>query len=255
MVDKKIAICTVIKDEHQYLQEWIEYHKNLGIEYFYIYEDEGSSSHSDICNKFNNVQLSKVTDFVELNGRGSKQKQLFNKFIETYQSILDYVFFIDVDEFVTFSSSYDMESLIDICDKYGSVLLAWKMYGADGHIDNPNTPVVETFTRPIPIRDFNPRFHCKSFVKLGGGNAFYNVMKTHHCHISAVPVFSGKNDMYTKCWLNHYITKSWEEWCNRLFRRGLIVPNLRKVDDFFMYNGDMYHMRDELKKKPYFKVQ
>jgi hypothetical protein len=38
----------MIKNEHQYLKEWIDYHLNLGIDAIYLAEDITSDSHKEI---------------------------------------------------------------------------------------------------------------------------------------------------------------------------------------------------------------
>lgn len=48
----KTCIITIIKDEQPYLEQWIKYHINIGIDTFFIYEDFFSSSHRKICDKF-----------------------------------------------------------------------------------------------------------------------------------------------------------------------------------------------------------
>lgn len=51
--------------------------------------------------------------------------------------------------------------------------------------------------------------------------------------------------------LDHYFTKSWEDWVLRL-KRGNITQNasaLRTVDAFFQYNPELLPYRDELVKK------
>jgi hypothetical protein len=53
----KTAICTIIKNEHDYLEELLNYHLNLGIDEIYLYEDNGSLSHSEIVSKYNSVHL------------------------------------------------------------------------------------------------------------------------------------------------------------------------------------------------------
>ena len=46
-----LCICQLIKDEQQYIEEWIEYHHNLGFNKFYLIEDWNSSSHKEILQK------------------------------------------------------------------------------------------------------------------------------------------------------------------------------------------------------------
>lgn len=251
MDDVKIAICAVIKDEHQYLDEWIVYHKNLGIEYIHLYEDEGSNSHEDICSKYKNVILHKLLDFITYKkGKESKQLNLYNRFIFQYFNKYDYVFFIDLDEFVTFENGYNINHLINICNKNGAVLLYWKYYGANGIIDNPNCNVLDAYTKPsYKINDTlslnSNDYPYKSFVRLKGQYK-NNYMKHHHIHCLATPIESGK---YTICWINHYITKSWEEWVDKITKKGQIVSNYRKLEDFFIYNEDLINKKEELLSK------
>ena len=54
----KTSIRAIIKDEHQFLEEWIEWHLGLGFDVIYLFEDKGSNSHEEICEKYSNVYLS-----------------------------------------------------------------------------------------------------------------------------------------------------------------------------------------------------
>jgi hypothetical protein len=44
----KTKIITLVKDEQEYLEEWINYHLNLGFDVIEIYEDLESTSHAGI---------------------------------------------------------------------------------------------------------------------------------------------------------------------------------------------------------------
>ena len=57
-----LCICQLIKDEQQYIEEWIEYHHNLGFNKFYLIEDWNSSSHKEILQKYDYVELHKLLD-------------------------------------------------------------------------------------------------------------------------------------------------------------------------------------------------
>lgn len=56
----KVGICTIIKDEQDYLEEWIEYHLSLGFTGIYLFEDITSTSHKSICSKYTEVSLSSI---------------------------------------------------------------------------------------------------------------------------------------------------------------------------------------------------
>lgn len=253
MKNKVVTICAILKDEHQYLKEWINYHLNIGVDQIYLYEDVTSKTHIDITKDYDDVHLMSMGDFIDMDNCLEKQRDTYNKFIETYKDNIDYAFFIDIDEFVDFADDYTLEDLINQCDEWGAVLLPWKYYGACGNVDNPKTDVVTTYHTYTPIKfPKNPngcKLMAKAFVNMKEGR-----MKHIHYHTHSVPIVPWDNeDLYTKCWLNHYITKSWEEWCNRLFVRGQNMA-LRKPDEFFDYNPDMLPIKEELYKKDCFKI-
>ena len=52
-----IVICSLIKDEHLFLDEWLQWHLNLGFEKIYLFEDVNSKSHKSIADKYSNVVL------------------------------------------------------------------------------------------------------------------------------------------------------------------------------------------------------
>lgn len=252
MLDRKIvAICAILKDEHQYLKEWIEHHLSLGVDCIYLYEDINSKSHSDIVNKYENVYLSLIKDFVDLPIGGEKQLGVYNQFIIKYRCYIDYAFFIDIDEFVIFENGYTIESLIKICDEKGPVLLPWKHYGANGFIDNPKTNLMSTYVKESHIEFPKTINECKLLSKTFTALTIGRLRHIHYCTNSKPIVPYDSENIYQICWINHYITKSWEEWCNRLFVRGQNNTLIRKIDDFFIYNPDMLPLKDELYNKPY----
>lgn len=236
----------MIKDEQDYLKEWIEYHLNVGIADIYLYEDDiaKSTSHEEVCKEYPNVHLGKFTDLVKPHKRlRNKQCELFNAFLREYHEKVDYVAFIDVDEFIAFGDGYVMEDLINACDKRGAIILPWRCFGANGLIENPTHKVVETFTCEAVVNRVDPNAY-KSFVKVKDVEGGY--MLNHHLHNMAGR-FHPELVRYKKFWLNHYITKSFREYCDKLFLRGDIM-NIRRIEDFFIYNQDMIERKNELLK-------
>ncbi len=63
----KSIICAIIKDEHKYLKEWIDYHLNLGFSKIFLFEDYGSKSHASITESYPSVLLESLdnTQFVD----------------------------------------------------------------------------------------------------------------------------------------------------------------------------------------------
>ena len=44
----KIAVCAIFKDEGPYLLEWLAFHKLIGVDLFFLYDNDSSDGGSDI---------------------------------------------------------------------------------------------------------------------------------------------------------------------------------------------------------------
>lgn len=148
MKQYKTAICAILKNEHQYLDEWINHHLNVGFNEIYLYEDFGSKSHDIIADKYSNVHLiSLSTIFDEIKYlHNNKQTALYIYFYQNYKNVFDYTAFIDIDEFIMFEDGYGLQSLLNEYQNYNGIYLFWKMYNANGIIDNPKSNLVSTYT-------------------------------------------------------------------------------------------------------------
>ena len=54
----KTAICAIAKHENVYINDWVNYHLNLGFDHIYIYDDNSSSGIRETLNeltRFKNI--------------------------------------------------------------------------------------------------------------------------------------------------------------------------------------------------------
>lgn len=234
----KFAICVIIKDERDYLDEWLTWHFNIGFDAIHLYEDYGSESHKDIIDKYPNAFLHSFEECNHVSGH--KQETMMYHFIKKYKGVYDWCAFIDIDEFIEFEEGYNLEKLCGEFGKYNGIMLTQKMYGFNGHIKKPQGMVQENFKKdPHPY--FAAWRHCrmKTIVNMNKDNI---VVKNapHRVRGAVFTDFSNNlkwEDCYEKAWYNHYFTKSYEEWCNRFAKRGDVVPGNRKFYEFYYVNG------------------
>lgn len=265
----KSCILTVIKNEHEYLDEWITYHLDLGIDHLFIFEDIDSDSHKEICDKY----VDKVTLGSVLNVLNDAQKQEAKELKQTkkwnaqhlyFRNTINYIkqlskydwcFIIDNDEFITLENNSDkFNDVLDLYKDYDAVIMQWKCYGANGLINKPdytNKGVIDIYTKEISGR-LPDRLDSlvKTCYNLNTYNSsfFYN---QHHpnnncnwCNTDfrktiGVPCF---NNIY----IRHYITKSWEEYVWKRKTRGFMWGGTRGLDVFFQINSDMVYIKEEL---------
>lgn len=248
----KTAICAIIKDEHLFLKEWIDWHLGLGFNAIHLFEDKGSKSHEEIAKEYNNVFLRRYEDDEEVqellmaDGSCSRQLVLYTWFGDTYKNIYDWVAFIDIDEFINFTEDYNLQKLCDEFEPHSTVLLNWKFMGASGHIKRPTCGVVKAYTKEEPPMRIE-RFHLhKSFCNLKRWCGFTNCLHRGANYVNTNHENDHMTLYYTKAWINHYFTKSWEDWCDRIFKRGDVQKAHRILSDFFDANPSMEKYKRDL---------
>lgn len=251
----KTAICAIIKDEHAYLKEWIDWHLGIGFTDIHLLEDSGSSSHAEITSKYKNVFLRRyatdkdIQEGFKAYTKGNNQERLYFWFCDNFNDEYDWVACIDVDEFVFFENGYSLAMLCEEFSESPAVLLYWKMMGANGHIKKPDAKVVEAYTKQALLLQGEECWCYKSFINLKRYQGFTNL----HLACGAVKTnyMANPDDLYVgesfdKAWINHYFTKSWEEWCNRIYKRGGTINGHRTLSQFFEVNVDMKHLKKQL---------
>lgn len=243
----KTAICAIIKDEHLFLEEWIEWHLGLGFDAIHLFEDKGSKSHEKICAKYSNVYLRRyendeqVQKLLEAQGSSSRQHLLYDWFAREYKDTYDWAAFIDLDEFMMFSNSYNLFKLCEEFEPYSAVLLNWRMMGASGRISKPTCGVIEAYTRECNFCGDDYNWAYKSFVNLKRFQGFHDLhlaigyVNTHHNN-------DKDEHYYDKAWLNHYFTKSLDDWTERIFKKGGTQNGHRKLSHFFECNPEMKYL-------------
>lgn len=245
----KTAICACIKNEHEYLKEWIEYHLTLGFDHIYLYEDFNSISHNDIVKQYCNVTLLPISIVINNNCIDSRQMDSVNYSLEKFKDLYDWIAFIDVDEFIRLESGITLHQLLNEYCEYDGIYLSWKMFGASNHIKKPNGGIQENYTIPelsINFCDFfGHKYLHKSIANLNKNPKFENI----HSVMGGINMDGesfGKIGIYHTAWIDHYFTKSWEEWCNRILKRGDICKGVRRLSLFFSVNPSLKYLEQEL---------
>lgn len=256
----KTCICTVIKDEQEYLEDWIKYHLELGIDKIFILEDIDSTSHKYITDKYiDNVELYTYDKF----GFTEKQKQLtlLNTLLKYLKSLkeFDWCFVIDADEYITLENENEkLTDILDLFKDYSEVVIFWKNFGTNGHIHKPDYSKVnsyrEYYTKECDYSNFDK--HCNVINKfiVNLNKEFNPKCNFHHHHPCSnfIKTNFGKDiriPVFDKIYLKHYITKSLEEYIWKLKVRGMFFPKHRKIKDLFEMEPDLLEYKSGIEKQ------
>ena len=256
-----ICICQLIKDEQRYIEEWIDYYLNFGISKFILFEDWNSTSHNDVLSKYGDkVILHKYNDIVTKDDTKyfteTRQEVIWSVFWRMYKDKFDACLFIDPDEYLNCSPENFLEEVEYFKNdpNVHSIYYRWLTRTASGHIKDPypnkTYSVVKTYTNVLygynminklseyKNKDYNfQRKHLIYLNKLKTVNDFQAPHGDDNYHYEQESLFK----------LNHYVTKSWEEYKWRLLIKGEQVKKWgRRLEDFFVINQDLLPYKEEL---------
>ncbi len=243
----KISICAIIKNELD-LKEWLAYHKAIGFDHFYIYD-----------NNENPLNLSyDFCTFINYPGR-CQQINAYKNFIKNYSNQTEYVCLLDGDEYVVFKEKY--KSIKEIIEEFpedlDAIVLNWKQFinkenkRKEGLVlesikERQRYDFCKGYKQPITKIEFN-----KNIKTIAKTNTIKDVSTPHFfIHNKQAQVYCGDlknkhprsfseknnellNSMYQLetdpvIWINHYYIKSIEEFRYKCEVRGRPIVEAKK---------------------------
>ena len=132
----------MFKDEAPYLREWLEYHLMVGVDHFYLYDNNSTDGYKSVIESYLNEGLVTLIHWPEEHA----QVKGYEDCIKRFQDQSDWIGFIDVDEFIVPVAE---ESLVTFLDRFSArpaVLVYWRFFGSGG--------LIHRDTRRLVIEDF-----------------------------------------------------------------------------------------------------
>lgn len=248
----KTAIFVVIKDEQDYIEDFIRYHIDLGIDTLFVFEDIDSTSHYDICSKYPQVELHSVKELLPI------EKIMHMKEIKRFQMAYireglmwiknnfdyDWCFAIDSDEYITTTERFP--EVLEAFQDYDGILLYWKNFNASGLVKKPiyDKPIYEIYTEECGYTDFDWKMRYITKMCYNMHTLDRKHIHSNHYALNNWTRTDGSKSRidpptFKTMYLRHYITKSFEEYKWKIEKRGFMCKNHRCWDTFFQLNKNM----------------
>ncbi|WP_162527299.1 glycosyltransferase family 2 protein [Sphingomonas solaris] len=208
----RIAICASLKNESDYLEEWVRYHAAIGVDHFYLYNNASTDETADIIARLS-TEFSITTHMIE---KQPGQTIAMDHFLETHRDETDWVCFIDGDEFINLETATSIAEVIDGFPDAAAVACSWMNFGSNGHVETPAGPCVEAFTRRAASRNAHVKTIARPDRILRMANPHHYVVLGPTVKGDGTPamILQGKinppaTDLIR---INHYIVKSRAQW-------------------------------------------
>ena len=144
----KVALCAVGKKENLYILEFIEYYIKLGIDHFFIYDDNEPNTE-----KISSIVYPKykqyVTIYENLTGRNRYQSVIYSDCYKNNNKEFDWLLMIDIDEFL-YIKRYKLKEYLTkaIFNKCDFIKFNWIIPTDNNLIHYDNRSLFERFKGP-----------------------------------------------------------------------------------------------------------
>jgi glycosyltransferase involved in cell wall biosynthesis len=251
----KTAICLIVRNEARDIAEWIAFHALIGFDTQIIFDNRSDDATPAIIKAAAALHDVRFHDWP--NRSAQSQVLAYEAACEAYRWEFDWIAFVDSDEFVIPADPVPINEFLARFEGFSGVAVPWAIYGADGHEDFPDTPLLEAFSRRADT-DFGAVRHVKPIIRPGFAGRCLNPhcfeLRSHvlgsycdplgrpmHWHEAPewggiVPGLARDAPDYGGGRINHYFTRSRAHWRLKLKRGYPSDHAVRKLEEFDEYN-------------------
>lgn len=226
-----LTVAAIVKNESLYIEEWICWNLLQGVEHFFIYENDSTDSTYRILKRYEALG---IITLIKISGLG-KQFTMIEKTLVNHGWKTKWLAVIDVDEFLY--ADKPLPEFLKEYEQFSALAVHWYNYGSK---ESPGKLVTERFS----YRANGVNKHVKSIIQPSftiargkDAHSFDLVTPAVNENKIALPrhyAVTDPNPTASRIRINHYITKSYEEFVKR---KSMPRPStgkvIKNIDQFF----------------------
>lgn len=226
-----LAVCLIFKNEADYLKEWLDYHLVVGVERFFLFNNNSDDNFHEVLAPYIDAGIVCLHDFPQRKA----QIPAYNTCLREYGASARWIAFIDADEFLCPTAAGTVTEVLRNYEAYPAVALNWVMFSTSGHILKPKGLVMENYTKC----QAGGNRHVRLIVNPGKTERFVSAHEAIFSHgaravnVLGTPVVGPHSTPaeIAPLRVNHYWTRSVEEYFIKKLGRGDVngVTNLRDI--------------------------
>jgi glycosyltransferase involved in cell wall biosynthesis len=242
-----LSLCAILLNEAPYVLEWIAFHRLVGIEHFYIYDNGSTDGTVELLRERFPAGLITIIDWP----RPAAQVAAYRHAVATFADQTEWCAFIDGDEFLFPATEDSLPPLLEMARHHSGLCAFWLLFGSNGLKTRPPGLCIEAFSRRAGD-DFHNHRHPKNIVRLHETAFLSNphLFDTRRGIIDdqrrIVPfdrkaAFLPMQASHESIRVNHYFTKSADEWAlkrarGRATRNAGAPDHIRPESDFALHD-------------------
>jgi len=151
-----LSICAIYRNEAPYLREWIEFHRLVGAERFFLYNNNSTDDHERVLAPLVRDGTVVVRDWPMFPG----QRAAYDHTLQEHRDDSRWIAFIDIDEFLYAPKEPALPDVLARYERWPGLGVNRLRFGTSGHRTPPAGLVIENYVHRAP----KSRYLVKSVV-------------------------------------------------------------------------------------------
>jgi hypothetical protein len=226
-----VAIVAIVRNEADYLEEWLCFHLALGVDHFFIYDNGSSDGSAELLERYINHGLVTRIDWPI----GGGQLSAYNHSLRMFGRTAEWLAYYDPDEFLVPLLDDDIPSFLGRYPGAADVRVPRVEFGFSGHRARPEGLSIDAYTHTADVLELDPTLppRVKSIVRPAAVSAV-DIHLAFPADVPAPgqPTRTAEEEVRGVAQLSHYYTRSWEEFEAKRFRGSATGRIARPGVDF-----------------------
>lgn len=214
-----LTACLIFKDAAPYLDEWIRFHRRVGVEHFYLYDNDSEDDYEAVLGGFVKEGIITLYKWPGV----AQHDPVIQHCLDQHKRLSRWIAFLDDDEFLFPAEQDDLRQVLRKYEHYAGLAVSWLLFGSNGHRTRPRGLVIENYSRRANWID--PHVKCvvdpsRVISPAVSAHAFHCIKGQTVVDEEKQPTtgpFRERPSANVLC-LNHYLIKSYEEMVRRRMR-------------------------------------
>ena len=245
-----VSVMAILKDEAPNMEEWLCHHMAIGVDHFFLYDNGSTDELHEVLQPYADHGVV-TTVYFPMRGL---QRDANNHVVRFFGDTTDWIAYVDIDEFLVPQRD---ESISDVMARYPEaeqVLVSRKEFCYSGHrtpVDGLVTESYREYSEQVPRMGTSavlakPIIRPRGTARVGIHNAFTVHGRT--VNTAGEPTSEEatviEDPSYANLQMNHYFTKSWQEFQAKRTRATTSTHAFQLPDVPFDIVGQVDHVID-----------
>ena len=246
-----IAICAIGRNENPYAVEWVEHYKKLGVSRIFVY-DNYFGSETPLADTLKDYVAEGFVEVIPVPDKPAAQCRAYEDCYRKHGNEYAWIGFLDFDEYLRWNGRAKIGKMFSKYNDADCVLVNWRLMTDSGLVHYDPRPLKERFKEVMPLDtkvkyDFPENNHVKCFVRGGLGEIHFaknphspsDSIRCVNSEGKRVPCSAFTPYTHKVMRIDHYWTKTAEEWMTNKLARGFssgrtyIENFMKKQEEYF----------------------